>query len=163
MHIYWATITVVTALPCPTQTSKVYLHQICTALQYLHEEEIAHRDLKPENILLAVEGTETCAKVGWFQFWKYDHIVICLFYSKMKLKKLTTQLTEFGLAKCTPHSMKISTACETKPYMSPEVLKADSYSCAVDMWSLGVIMYERRVEYYRFPNFEKFSVIFCVV
>lgn len=36
----------------PEEEARRYTYQLCKALKYLHEKNIAHRDLKPENILL---------------------------------------------------------------------------------------------------------------
>src|SRR5205807_4912536 len=38
--------------------------QICTALQYAHDEGVIHRDIKPENILLNKNGQVKIADFG---------------------------------------------------------------------------------------------------
>lgn len=54
-------------------------------------------------------------------------------------------LTDFGLAawkkKSNQKNFQMTTACGTPGYVAPEVLKNESYSSAVDLWSLGVILY----------------------
>ena len=57
---------------------------------------------------------------------------------------LLTQITDFGLAKYRStklDSSSMTTACGTPGYVAPEVLKNEPYSKAVDLWSLGVILY----------------------
>lgn len=50
------------------------------------------------------------------------------------------KLADFGLAK---HHLGdlMRTTCGTPFYAAPEVLKADGYGPAADMWSLGVMLY----------------------
>uniref|UniRef100_A0A3B4YX89 Si:ch211-27e6.1 n=1 Tax=Seriola lalandi dorsalis TaxID=1841481 RepID=A0A3B4YX89_SERLL len=45
-------------------------------------------------------------------------------------------VTDFGLT-----SWSLRTTCGTPEYMAPEVLLRKPYTCAVDMWALGVITY----------------------
>jgi calcium/calmodulin-dependent protein kinase I len=85
--------------------------QILEAVKYLHEEGIVHRDLKPENLLSAGEGEGEVVKVADFGFAK-----------------------NFG-------EEKLVTSCGSPGYVAPEVLTEDSYTNAVDMWSVGVIIY----------------------
>lgn len=89
---------------------------VVSAIQYLHSIGIVHRDLKPENLLYLDEREDSIIKI-----------------------------TDFGLAKYrNPHtssSEKMSTACGTPGYVAPEVLKGEAYGEAVDLWSIGVILY----------------------
>ena len=88
------------------------MHEICIALKYLHERNIAHRDLKPENLLYT---TPLC-----------DAII---------------KLTDFGFAKETYVKDNLQTPCYTPYYAAPEVLGPEKYDRSCDIWSLGVIMY----------------------
>lgn len=87
------------------------VRQILEAVKYLHEEGIVHRDLKPENLLSAGEGEKEVVKVADFGFAK-----------------------NFG-------EEKLVTSCGSPGYVAPEVLTEDTYTNAVDMWSVGVIVY----------------------
>ncbi|XP_076367512.1 ribosomal protein S6 kinase-related protein-like isoform X2 [Tachypleus tridentatus] len=51
------------------------------------------------------------------------------------------QLIDFGLAKWLAYGERANTICGTIQYMAPEILKMESYTKAVDWWSLGIIMY----------------------
>jgi calcium/calmodulin-dependent protein kinase I len=82
------------------------------ALKYLHSQNIVHRDLKPENLLYT--GPQKDADI---------------------------KITDFGLAKAKSGTNDLETACGTPGYVAPEVLSGSSYGAAVDVWSLGVILY----------------------
>lgn len=88
------------------------------AIMYLHGQGIAHRDLKPENLLYERKGSQGVG-TGLLK------------------------VTDFGLAKIgtkgTP--IRMHTACGTPGYVAPEVLKMEEYGLAVDVWSMGVILY----------------------
>ena len=86
-----------------------YFTQICSAVLFLHENNLIHRDIKPENILLNDKGE--------------------------------VKLCDFGC--CNQNIIgNRSTVCGTYEYMAPEILKENSYNNSVDIWSLGVLLYE---------------------
>ncbi|KAF3836430.1 hypothetical protein F7725_028988 [Dissostichus mawsoni] len=101
------------------------LRMVLAGVAYLHNLGITHRDLKPENLLYYHPGADSRLLV-----------------------------TDFGLAtfggtwsevSSGDHSgaetWSLRTTCGTPEYMAPEVLLSRPYSCAVDMWALGVIAY----------------------
>ncbi|KAJ9579447.1 hypothetical protein L9F63_024446, partial [Diploptera punctata] len=88
------------------------MSEICLAVKYLHDMNIAHRDLKPENLL----------------------------YSKPDQTGIL-KLTDFGFAKETFSKDTLQTPCYTPYYVAPEVLGPEKYDKSCDIWSLGVIMY----------------------
>lgn len=89
------------------------LFQILQGLTYLHKEKHAvHRDLKPANILLNSAG-----------------------YVKLSDFGISKQLGSGTYANAQTH-------CGTLAYMSPERVKAEPYSYASDIWSLGLIALE---------------------
>lgn len=83
------------------------------AIKHLHSIGIVHRDLKPENLLYASNDDDANIKI-----------------------------TDFGLAKyLSSKAETMTTACGTPGYVAPEILKNEPYGPAVDMWSIGVILY----------------------
>ncbi|KAJ9660125.1 serine/threonine protein kinase [Coniosporium apollinis] len=94
------------------ETRKVFV-QLFQAIKYLHERNIVHRDIKPENILLID-------------------------------KELTVKVADFGLAKIIGEESFTTTLCGTPSYVAPEILEPTNhrrYTRAVDVWSLGVVLY----------------------
>ena len=90
--------------------------QICTALQFAHDEGVVHRDIKPENILLNKKGQVKIADFG--------------------LAKL------LGAAPDTALTMS-QAAMGTFNYMAPEQREnAQKVDHRADIYSLGVVFYE---------------------
>ncbi|KAM7541228.1 hypothetical protein Aperf_G00000031286 [Anoplocephala perfoliata] len=103
--------------------------QMLMATKYLHDNGITHRDLKPENILLSGNSNRCLIKV-----------------------------TDFGLSKIVNENTMLRTFCGTPTYLAPEVLTtagSGSYTPAIDVWSLGVILYVCLVGYPPFTDERK--------
>lgn len=89
------------------------LHYLVVANSVKHDRGIVHRDIKPENILLTD-------------------------------KELHVKLADFGLAKIIGEESFTTTLCGTPSYVAPEILEDTrnrKYTRAVDIWSLGVVLY----------------------
>jgi hypothetical protein len=100
-----------------------YSAQMLLALEQIHDRGVVYRDLKPENLLLDSDGY--------------------------------IRLTDFGLSKedVSESDAGASTFCGTAEYIAPELLskhggggrrkdKKVPHGTAVDVWSLGILMYE---------------------
>lgn len=95
-----------------SEARKVFI-QLFQGIKYLHERNIVHRDIKPENILLTD-------------------------------KNLSVKIADFGLAKIIGEESFTTTLCGTPSYVAPEILENTrhrKYTRAVDVWSLGVVLY----------------------
>jgi serine/threonine protein kinase len=104
---------------------KAILYQSLLGLKCLHKRNIVHRDIKPENILVQTR------------------------YPELQIK-----LADFGLAK---EGGNLETLCGTSIYAAPEISKyvdlpvsksEKTYTNAVDIWSLGVVISKH---YYNLP------------
>ncbi|ORY91228.1 hypothetical protein BCR43DRAFT_480028 [Syncephalastrum racemosum] len=92
-----------------------FTRQICEGLAYLHSKNILHRDIKAANILVEEDG-------------------VC-------------KISDFGLSKKNDYSEVYDPNSRMSLrgsiyWMAPEVVKNESYSAKVDIWSLGCTVIE---------------------
>uniref|UniRef100_A0A915EF37 Protein kinase domain-containing protein n=1 Tax=Ditylenchus dipsaci TaxID=166011 RepID=A0A915EF37_9BILA len=96
---------------CKESDAQQYFSQIIKAIDYCHTLHVVHRDLKPENVI---------------------------FFEKLGMVKLT----DFGFSNLFTPGQQLQTSCGSLAYSAPEILLGDAYDApAVDIWSLGVILY----------------------
>jgi serine/threonine protein kinase len=97
------------------------------ALHYAHQHNIIHRDIKPSNILMLQEDWPVLADFGLAKYFNED-----------------SKLTKTGTLMGTPN------------YIAPEQIRNVDIDFRVDMYSLGVVMFEMvtgRVPFdYKIPN-----------
>jgi WD40 repeat protein len=88
------------------------VRQIADALDYAHDQGIIHRDLKPANVLLDRQGN--------------------------------IYLTDFGIAKAMEATAQLtgSRIIGTPAYMAPETTRKGSLTRRVDVYALGVTLFE---------------------
>ena len=120
-------------------------HQIIQAVLYVHAAGQFHRDLKPSNIFFSEK--EALVKVGDFGL-----VTASLefsdesFYSERYLELRKSSSNEInGLQKSNSNSgtsLKHTSRVGTKIYMSPEQRKGQPYDNKVDIYALGLILYE---------------------
>ncbi|XP_071362150.1 uncharacterized protein [Trachinotus anak] len=92
-------------------TAKRHFAQIVRAVAYCHQLHVVHRDLKPENVV---------------------------FFPQQGAVKLT----DFGFSNLFQPGTMLATSCGSLAYSAPEILLGEEYDApAVDIWSLGVILY----------------------
>ena len=109
--------------------SDVYLPivlQIASALEFCHGRDIVHRDLKPTNV----------------------------FVLKSEDGQNHVKITDFGIAKLMeePAITLNGMMAGTPGYMAPEYIRGDDLTAQVDIYSLGVILYELTTGLHPFPD-----------
>jgi len=98
----------------PENLARIFCQQLCAALLFMRSYNISHMDLKPSNLLLHRSS---------------PHLNPVL------------KVADFGFA----HNMEESDDLGLRGsplYMAPEIFRKKSYSPKVDLWSVGVILYE---------------------
>lgn len=97
--------------------AKIYLAQVLIAIEYLHKHNIIYRTLSPESITLDSKGY--------------------------------IRLSDFSLSKNEIESSYNCTDsfCGTSDYMAPEIIQGKQYGKCVDIWCLGVLLYEMLLGY----------------
>lgn len=117
--------------------AQFYAAEVVLGLEFLHEHGIMYRDLKLDNLLLDAKGhikiadfglckLGVCARAGLVCAWADPLIVSC-----------PTGMVD--------SESRTRTFCGTPEFIAPEVLLQDSYTCAVDWWALGVLVFEMLV------------------
>ncbi len=86
--------------------------EVCKALAYAHKRNIVHRDVKPGNVMIAQDGRVV--------------------------------LTDFGLVKIlsNPNQTASDSLMGTPAYMSPEQCRGETGDHRIDIYALGVMLYE---------------------
>eukprot|EP01114_Cavostelium_apophysatum_P024052 TRINITY_DN9285_c1_g1_i1.p1 TRINITY_DN9285_c1_g1~~TRINITY_DN9285_c1_g1_i1.p1 ORF type:complete len:401 (+),score=116.65 TRINITY_DN9285_c1_g1_i1:189-1391(+) len=88
------------------------MKKILSAVAFLHSCGVVHRDLKPENLLFTSDGEDAEIKIA-----------------------------DFGFARYIGDGCISNEECGSLAYIAPEIVNSLDYGKAVDMWSLGVILY----------------------
>ena len=90
----------------------IIVKQIAQGIKYLNNYGVIHRDIKPENIML-----------------------------KEKNDLNSLKIIDFGLTKTLAPNEKLAEGMGTISFVAPEVIQRNPYNKAVDVWSIGVVLY----------------------
>ncbi|XP_036607761.1 eukaryotic translation initiation factor 2-alpha kinase 3 [Trichosurus vulpecula] len=97
--------------------------QIAEAVEFLHSKGLMHRDLKPSNIFFTMDDV---VKVG-------DFGLVTAMDQDEEEQTVLTPMPDYAR-----HTGQVG----TKLYMSPEQIYGNTYSHKVDIFSLGLILFE---------------------
>jgi eukaryotic-like serine/threonine-protein kinase len=92
--------------------------EVCSAVQYAHQNLIVHRDIKPANIMVTADGTPKLLDFG--------------------IAKLLTDDADSETRPVTRPAERLM----TPEYASPEQIRGEPVTTATDVYSLGALLYE---------------------
>lgn len=88
-----------------------YLRQVCSALKFLHAQNLGHFDIRPDNIVYATR------------------------------RSFNIKIIEMGQSRLLVPGENIRMLFSAPEYYAPEVHRHDLVTTATDMWSIGVLAY----------------------
>jgi serine/threonine protein kinase len=114
----------------PAVTLRNWARQLVCGLSYLHvSARMAHRDIKPENMMLKCDVLRGCSGERIYE---------------------TVKFVDFGTAsEYVSGEAKIGDAKGTAAFWPPEIAEDDHEVFPVDIWALGVSLYQ--LAYGKFP------------
>ncbi len=154
-------------------TTRFFMAEAAHAISSVHALGYIHRDIKPDNMLLDARGhlkltdLGLCKKVGEASHSDHPEVVLDILRRQAHQYDVNNGGMDFEMSQVPHRPGQIParftdsrarrenaySTVGTPDYIAPEVLAAQngssgySYTCAVDWWSLGVIMYECLVGY----------------
>jgi serine/threonine protein kinase len=111
---------------------RAHMGQVLSGLAHMHNRHVMHRDIKPENILIDKEGRLKIADLG----------------SSVHMPPTITLPAT---------SLKRYTMCGTPEYLAPEMIRCEGHNSSVDIWAVGILMYE--IMYKRTPFTDNIQVV----
>ena len=100
-------------LPLPAERAVAVAEQVCAALAYAHARGVVHRDIKPDNILIDADGR--------------------------------VKVADFGIARLSGDDWAITAPQQTAGtphYQAPEALAGAPPDPRMDLYALGVVLYQ---------------------
>ena len=111
--------------PMAKDRLKAVVFQLAQGLSYLHSKQIVHRDIKPENIFMSDTHEQSFPVIA-----------------------------DFGYSKHLVDGQKLVKRCGTQGYTAPEILSNTPYSFPIDIWSLGVLIFQLKTGEMPFPEID---------
>ncbi|KAK6766811.1 hypothetical protein RB195_026221 [Necator americanus] len=106
----------------PLDKMKIWMIQMCSAVNYIHQQGLIHRDMKPQNVFFASDQRLKVGDLGL--------VTRCVPAEDQPIEK--------NVARYAIHTDNVG----TRGYMSPEQLANKPYTFKVDVFSLGLIFCE---------------------
>jgi serine/threonine protein kinase len=122
------------------------IKQVIEGLKFMHKSHIIHRDIKLENILINFDDQPNIYSENTLINKSPKDL-----YNIYSLEKgnFTIKIADLGYARDLEGGLGASTICGTPMTIAPEIVNMYSndgrdskYNSAIDLWSLGAVLYE---------------------
>lgn len=147
----------------PESMAAKLAQQMMRAVFFLHESGVVHCDLKPENILLSDPKSNQDTHDGASPTTRRSSPTTSALdpHADVKVRDLQVEICDFGLSVKVPdvrfykltgdvHKVPFTGLTGTAGYIAPEMLQHQPYGKPVDMWSVGIVVYEMLTGYQPF-------------
>ena len=127
---------------------RFYSAELICVLEYLHINGYIHKDIKPENIMIDNEGH---IKLVDFDLSSKTNI-------SMIVSPLVTNISYYCCLPTRTHNIPnieikenmiydddinhTNRLCGTVEYIAPEIINNEKYNSSIDLWMLGILLYE---------------------
>ena len=135
----------------PTPLSKFYAANLILAIEYLHNKNIIHRDLKPENIMISKNGYLKVIDLGAAKLLGEETYVYTKGLSSA-FANFHKSIDDDSQSDSHIPLKRTYTLIGTPEYLAPETIKGTGYHFPVDLWALGVIIFEMLCGYCPFGH-----------
>jgi len=126
------------SLNSPVHLILKIIADIALGLEYMHSCGYIHRDLKPANILLKIESKKIQTQLNKYTIESFKNLLMDLDQTK-----ITAILCDLGFSKRYTNENRPSTpGVVTIYYRPPEVIKKDIQTDKLDVWAVGMMLYE---------------------
>jgi serine/threonine protein kinase len=113
--------------PLPLNVIVPLMRDICSALDYAHDNDLVHRDIKPSNVMLRQVSTQVARKLSQ----TFNYRAVLMDFGVARMVSDTTGLTQSGVI------------VGTFDYMAPEQISgSNTVDRRADIYSLGVMLYQ---------------------
>jgi serine/threonine-protein kinase len=112
-----------------------YIEQAASALDYAHAHGIVHRDLKPANFLLHADGRLVLADFG--------------------IARIIDSSSDSAIVGLT----STGTIVGTPDYMAPEMAQGDQLDYRVDIYELGIVLYQMLTGHVPFTGSSPYAIV----
>jgi serine/threonine kinase 38 len=144
------------------QDARFYIAELILAVESVHKMHFIHRDLKPDNILIDGDGHIKLSDFGLCAKFRIPNLALTeslaqSFSSVMSFAESqvdtsrnpsnkTVQVDKRRRRHKRDRKLLYSTV-GTPDYIAPEIFQRKGYDHTVDLWSIGIILYEMVVGY----------------